>query len=77
MPISPTATVRVPAPLEAAARKAAPELAGLPLGELLRAGLAMLAGIAADPAAAAEAARLTRAPHEVRGGRRRKEPAAQ
>jgi hypothetical protein len=36
--------VPVPEELEAAARASAPELAGLPLGTLVRAGLAMLAG---------------------------------
>jgi hypothetical protein len=76
MPISPSAIVRVPEPLEAAARGAAPELAGLSLSELLRAGLAMLAG-AASPAEAASAARLTRAPHQRAGGRRKKVPAPQ
>jgi hypothetical protein len=36
--------VPVPEHLEAAARQAAPELASLPLGTLVRVGLAMLAG---------------------------------
>lgn len=70
MPISPSAVVRVPVSLESAARKAAPELAGLSLSELLRAGLAVLAG-ASSPAEAAAAARLTRAPHQRGGGRRK------
>jgi hypothetical protein len=68
MPISPVSAVRVPEPLEHAARSASPELAGLSLSELLRAGLAMLAG-AGSPAEAIERARLTRAPHQRGGGR--------
>jgi hypothetical protein len=74
MPISPVSAVRVPESLEAAARSKSPELAGLSLSELLRAGLAMLAG-AGSAAEAVEAARLTRAPHQRGGGRRKKEPA--
>lgn len=75
MPNSPVVYARVPEALESAARGAAPELAALTLSDLVRAGLAMLAG-AATPAEAAAAARLSRAPHQRGGGRRRKEHAA-
>ncbi len=79
---SPVVYARVPEPLEAAARAAAPELAGLSLSELLRAGLAMLAGAASHShreavLEAVTAARLSRASHEHGGGRRKKESAAQ
>lgn len=67
--ISPTTTVRVPKPVEDAARKAAPELAGLSLAELIRAGLAILADPKVTPAEAAASARLTRAPHRPRGSK--------
>jgi hypothetical protein len=36
--------MRIPEPLEAAARAGAPELAGLGIGELVRAALALAAG---------------------------------
>jgi hypothetical protein len=36
--------MRIPEPLEAAARAGAPELAGLGIGELVRAALAVVAG---------------------------------
>jgi hypothetical protein len=42
--------VRVPEDLEAAARKATPELAELPLSTLVRVGLAVLAGHQVDNA---------------------------
>src|SRR5215831_8915755 len=43
---TPLRTVRVPAPLESAARRAAPELAALDFATLARVGLAVLAGMA-------------------------------
>jgi hypothetical protein len=42
---TPLRTVRVPVPLESAARKAAPELAALDFATLARVGLAVLAGM--------------------------------
>ena len=78
---SPVVYARVPEPLEAAARAAAPELAGLSLSELLRAGLAMLAaaaGHASHREAVLEAvntARMSRASHQHGGGRRKAPPA--
>jgi hypothetical protein len=68
---SPVRLARVPEALEAAARQASPELATLEMSDLLRAGLAMLAG-ARDHAEAIAAARLTRAAHTQRGGRPKK-----
>jgi hypothetical protein len=41
---TPTRSMRIPEPLEAAARAGAPELAGLGIGELVRAALALAAG---------------------------------
>lgn len=70
--ISPAKGVRVPEPLETAARSASPELAALSIGDLLRAGLAMLARARDNNAMVAEAiatARMTRAPHNPNGGR--------
>jgi len=54
--------------LERDARSASPELAALSIGELLRAGLAMLAG-ATTAAEAVATARMSRAPHNPNGGR--------
>lgn len=65
--ISPTTAVRVPKSVEDAARKASPDLAGLSMAELIRAGLAILADPKLTPAEAAASARLTRAPHRPRG----------
>jgi hypothetical protein len=65
---SPRVAVRVREDLEAAARSASPELSDLSISELLRAGLAMLAG-AATAAEAIATARMTRAPRNPNGGR--------
>jgi hypothetical protein len=47
---TPLRTVRVPVPLESAARRGAPELAALDFATLARVGLAVLAGMAVPEA---------------------------
>ena len=49
---TPTRSMRIPETLEAAARAGSPELAGLGIGELVRAALALAAGHAVRDAVA-------------------------